>query len=444
MSEQPNIVFMICHDLGRHLNCYGVETVTSPHLDRLASEGVRFDGAFCVAPQCAPSRAAITTGRYPHANGLMGLSHGNFGWDLHDEEVFLPQRLKEAGYHTVLGSFHHEGRKPVERMGYDEHMKWGGPAPRVADQACDWLRGRSVDEAPFYLNLAFFEPHRRFPDFGHAPDTSRGVSVPPFIVDEHHSREEFAYFQGAIKALDEAVGRIVQAIEDAGLGENTIVVICADHGIPFPRAKCAVYDPGLEAALIMRWPGGGWVAPGTVFDQMIPNVDYLPTLLELIGQPAPEGIHGRSFAPLLRGEGYEPRDAIFAELTYHEYCDPRRVIRTETHKLIVNFSTAPSFMDPSQTWRRKCRPVHPADPVHSYHVPLELYDLSADPHECNNLAYDDSHADLRAALLRRLRAWMQETGDPLLQGVPAGPPWRMAMHAMQTGEAVRVPQDMGH
>jgi len=144
---------------------------------------------------------------------------------------------------------------------------------------------------PFYLQVGFFEPHRRFSDNGIQPDDSLGVTVPPWLVDDDGAREEFAGYQGAIHSLDNAVGEILAALEENGLRENTVVVFTADHGMPFPRAKCSVYDPGLQTPCIMRWPAGG-LTGGTVHDAIISNIDYLPTWLDLLSLPTPAAVQG--------------------------------------------------------------------------------------------------------------------------------------------------------
>jgi N-sulfoglucosamine sulfohydrolase len=434
MREQhpPNIVILVPHDLGQHVGCYGVGTVHSENIDRLASEGVRFANSFCTAPQCSPSRASIFTGRFPHSNGVMGLTHGTFAWDLHDDERHLSEILREAGWHTGLVQYGHEARLGREQERFDEILP-GGDGPARAEHAVAFFH-RHRDDGPFFLEIPFDETHRADIGFDCAPDwLEKGIYVPPYLVDEISSREEFAWFQGLVRKLDGAVGRIIQGLDGAGLGEDTIVVFTADHGIPFPRAKCSLYDPGLEVPLILRRKGAAW-ANGTVHECLISNVDYVPTLLDLVGVPIPGNVQGRSFAPLLRGEPYEERAEIFAEMTYHDYCDPRRCIRTETHKLIVNFTTAPFFMDPSQTWRPKCVTVHPERPRYAYHPPVELYDLRDDPLEFSNLADEYAHRGIRRELLDRLCTWMKETDDPLLEGIPVSPMHKMAWEAL-TGES---------
>ena len=125
--DRPNVVLMICHDLGRHLGCYGVETVNSPNIDGFASGAVRFANNFCTAPQCSPSRASMMTGRYPHSNGILCLTHAHFAWRYNEGEVHIAQRFKEAGYRTVLAFIQHVTNDP-ESVGFDEILK-GAHAP---------------------------------------------------------------------------------------------------------------------------------------------------------------------------------------------------------------------------------------------------------------------------------------------------------------------------
>ena len=416
---QPNILFMISHDCGQHLGCYGVPTVQSPNLDRLAAEGIRLENSYCVAPQCSPSRAAIFTGRYPHSNGVMGLTHGMFAWDLYPGERHLANHLQDAGYHTALIGGQHERARP-EDTGY-EYLFPKAKAAEVGVAAAAHLEKLRDSPGPWYVQVGFFEPHRTFEQWA-PPDEENGVTVPPFIKDEPTARQDFAGYQGAIKSMDAAAGGILRALDRLGLAENTLVVFTVDHGMPFPLAKCSLYDPGLQTAYLCRWPERGW-AGGRVLDPMIPNVDYLPTLLEALGLTVPASVQGRSFAALLDGEPYARRDATFAEMTYHDYYDPMRCIRTETHKLIAFFSACKGFMNPSQEYRPRSRDNDkwPSPWPNCRHKSIELYDRTAEPWEKTDLSGNPEHEDLRRRLMARLYRWMVDTGDPLLHGIPPSP-----------------------
>ncbi len=431
-SDRPNILFVTSHDIGRHLGCYGVETVHTPRFDAFAAEGVRFEAAYCTAPQCSPSRSSLFTGRWPHSNGVLGLTHSYFAWDLHDDERHLAAILNDAGYVTAGAGVIHEAADDA-RPGFGRVL-CGQVADAYALNApvIRFLRDERPQDRPFYLQVGYFEPHRTEIGFGAPPDTARGVTIPPYIADEPSAREDFAYFQGAIRRLDGAFGQLLDVLDEQGLADNTLVIFTADHGIPFPRAKCSLYDAGLEVALMMRWRGGPWGAGDTV-PALVSNIDVFPALLELLGLPVPDNVQGRSFLPLLRGDVTRQRDAIFAEMTYHDYTDPRRCIRTERYKLIVNFTAAFSFMDPSQQWRSKTITVYPENPKFDYHVPVELYDLHSDPLERHNLAQVPEYVTVRDELLARLHTWMQETGDPLLDGIPTPPMHDYALRALRGG-----------
>jgi arylsulfatase A-like enzyme len=222
---------------------------------------------------------------------------------------------------------------------------------------------------------------------------------------------------------------MLDALDRLGMADNTLFMFTADHGIPFPRAKCSLYDPGLEVPLIVRWPAGG-IEGGRVEDGMISHVDVLPTLGEMLGLSLPGNLHGESFASTWRGEDHRGRDVLFAEMTYHDYYDPIRVVRTQRHKLMVHFMYNVGFMDPSQQWDRLSRSIVTPHPPHSRHGLVELYNLQADPLELNDLANDPAHADLRAELLRQLAQWMRDTDDPIMRGVPLAPMHREALDAL--------------
>jgi len=446
-APRPNIVIFHCHDLGQFLHCYGVKTVQTPNLDKLAEQGVRFARSFCTQPGCSASRASLFTGRYPHSNGVMGLAHANFAWDLYPEEKHLAQFLKEAGYATVAVGVIHETRSGAERCGYQKHI----PKAKAAEgttAVLEQLRQLAAGKQPFYLYAGFIEPHRLrypkgsgpmsglvgFPGPHLQPDDTLGVDVPGYLCDTPGTREELAGLQGAVRHIDEQFGRWMQAIDELGLAQNTLVIATTDHGIAMPRAKCTVYEPGLSVTLLLRHAGRkGWHG-GMVRNEMVSNVDVLPSILELVGIPVPANVQGRSFAALLDGRPYTPNEAIFGELTYHGYYDPERSIRTETHKLIANFSAAPAFQDSSQQWRPKSDVVVPENPAAAYHPHIELYDLAKDPWEQENLADKPACAELRSDLARRLYQHMVQTGDPLLRGAVTSPQHETTLKMLQ-GEA---------
>ena len=439
-ATQPNIVLVIVHDLGQHLGCYGVPEVRSPNLDALASDGVRFANSFCTAPQCSPSRASLFTGRYPHQNGMMGLAHAEFAWDIRSDEEHLAGALAGAGYRTALIGFQHETRRPEEMGFHDFDYRWQDSSENISAAAADYVRARAADKQPFYLQVGIVEPHRRFDMYGGTPDDVNGVHIPPFIVPDEGAREDFSGFQGAIRKMDASVGTIIDAVERSGRGGDTLFVFTTDHGMPFPKAKCSLYDAGIEVALIARYPDRGWNG-GRVVEPMVSNIDLRPTLLELAGgAPTGDGgcheAEGRSLVPLLDGDegddgdataGRAPgeaaaggRDRVFAEMTWHSYYDPMRCVRSDRYKLIANFSTAPFIQDPSQMWRPLCTPRDPV-PQTGHHPDFELYDLAADPAELGNVFDDPAHAGARDALLTELAEWMNATGDSLLTEEPRSP-----------------------
>ena len=394
---------MTTHDIGRHLHSYGRPSVVSPNLDALAAQGFRYANAFATAPQCSPSRASLASGMYPHSNGVMGLAHPGFDWELavpHAAAVFA-----EHDFESHLFGGQHVTLHP-ERLGFTQIH----PADALAEVLAR-AQGRRL-----YLEINFEETHRPYPPAGEPP---AGLEIPGYLPNIPEAVEEMTAVEQTIAAMDAAGGRFLEALEHAGRARDAFVVFTTDHGLAMPRAKCTLYDPGLEVALLIRWPHGD--LRGTR-SEMVSNIDVLPALLEAAGVHVPAGVQGRSL--LAGGAG---RDAIFAEKTFHSYYDPMRCIRTETHKLIRNFESAfavevPGDIQAGATFR--------ADPTrYSTDRPdiVELYDLEADPLEKTNLAGRAEDHDLELRLSDRLWSWMHETSDPLLNGPVASPRYRLAM-----------------
>lgn len=430
LTKQPNIVVVICHDLGQSLGCYGDKNARTPAIDRFAKTAIRFENSFCTAPQCSPSRAALWTGRYPHSNGVVGLTHGGFQNDLNPDECHLAQMLGALGYETHLFGGQHEA-DTAERCGHHQrHAQEHIPCDQVTDAFSKVLSQRGDSKVPFFSEICFFEPHRPFWRNDVAIQPPQSMTVPPYLPDIPAVREGLADFEASVASADRAFGRIVDEIKKAGIEEETVVVFTADHGFPFPHAKMTLYDPGIAVPLIMRIPGQ---AGGQVFPEMISNVDFVPTILEMLGTKIPSNIQGRSFWGKITGKGYQHREAVFAEKTYHTYYDPMRTIRTERWKLIANFEfapwqeTSPDYDNNAKGYVETSIAMQKIKPSDMCHPPFELFDLKNDPWEQHNLADNPEHKQTRDALIRKLRQWMEETGDPLLAGPVAQGAYRARM-----------------
>lgn len=426
----PNILLLHCHDLGRFLGSYGVDTVQSPHLDRLASEGVVFDNAFATAPHCSPARASLFTGLYPQSHGVLGLAHDPFGWDLRNPGDHIARHLADHGYRTELLGVHHESRdlpdaEVAARLGFNR-VRTGGERDLVAGRAVEVLEASAATGEPFYLQVGFTEPHRTpsardaagvmgFLGAEVQPDDSLGITVPAHLRDDAGAREEMAELQGAVAYMDAGVGQILDRLRALGLAENTVVVFTTDHGLALPGAKCTLYDAGVGVALMIRAPGHAWA--GRRVQDLVSHVDVLPTLCELVGVPRPAGREGESLVPLIAAER-AGRALTFSQLTHHTYYDPKRSVRSARHKLIANFSNAPRAMDPTQSWVHRSLPAGLSGPTIGTSPAVELFDLDEDPHEQHNRAADPTATAILGTLAAALLAWMAETGDPLLAEVP--------------------------
>jgi N-sulfoglucosamine sulfohydrolase len=419
-----NLVVIDCHDLGQHLGCYGQSSVSSDNIDKLAQDGVRFERSFCTAPQCSPSRATLYTGRYAQSNGMFGLAHAPFSWRLNDDEVYLAKYLLDAGYTTAHVGIQHVTEfteEAVIELGF-QHVLDGHLAPDVARSAVQFIQQKH--DKPFFLNVGFFEPHRD--DKGGfdvaPPDNARGTNIPPYLPDTPEAQQEIGALQGMIKQMDAGVGKIVDALRQANLLNDTWIIFTTDHGLALPRAKCTMYDAGVSVALIMLAPSLG-IQGGQVIPHLISHVDMVPTILDGLEIVLPdaqrERLQGRSYWGLLQKHAYEPRTEIFAGKTYHTAYEPQRMIRTEHYKLIWN-AEVDIINVPADIMHS---PIYPQmiDELTLERPPIELYDLQNDPNEKTNLADDEAYHEILEMLRKQLLAWLKETHDPILDGAIASP-----------------------
>lgn len=414
MAQQPNILYIHSHDTGRYVQPYG-RAVGTPNIQRLAEQGVLFRRAFCAAPTCSPSRAALLTGQSAHSSGMIGLAHR--GFRLRDYRRLLSFTLADARFHTALVGVQHVA---TDRsiLGYHELLK--APSASAADVAPEAVRFlRQGPPQPFFLDVGFFETHREFPTPG-PEDDPRYCPPAPTVPDTPDTRRDMAAFRASARALDRGVGTVLQALDEAGLAENTLVICTTDHGIAFPGMKCNLTDHGIGVMLIMRGPEG--FAGGRVCDAMVSHIDVYPTVCGLLGlEPAP-WLEGRSLLPIVRGEADEVNEEVFAEVTYHAAYEPQRAVRTHRWKYIRRFGGRQTPVLPN------CDDSPSKDVwmnhgwAHRRMEQEQLYDLVFDPGEVCNLADDPTYRDVLADMRSRLQRWMEKTEDPLLLGdVPAPP-----------------------
>ena len=442
VGASPNVVLVHCHDLGNRLGCYGRD-VQTPNIDALAADGALFENHFVTAPQCSPSRASLLTGLYPHTNGMMGLAHG--AWELNEDATTLPECLAAAGYETHLFGLQHVTDDPTD-IGIEYVHSEGNLLPASSPEIHEVNRAHDVTDTveafltkdsyqePFFATIGFFELHRievndqfGFNDGEYETGDPEAVAVPPYLPDCDGIRDDLAELEGMLTALDEAMGRLTGALDEAGLAEETILVFTTEHGIAFPRAKGCCYDPGIEATLLIRYPGV--IDSDSRYDELVSNVDVLPTILDFVddarpddlGNVRPDSVDGRSFFPLLTDRKHVPREQVFAEMTWHDRYNPMRSIRTPEYKYIRNFWHLPSVYLSNDVFVSKAgRAIR--EEFHSGHRPYEeLYDLTDDPHEQTNVVDEEEYSHVREELEHRLVSWMEQTNDPLLDGpVPPG------------------------
>ncbi|MFX1516676.1 MAG: sulfatase [Promethearchaeota archaeon] len=428
MNSPQNIILIITHDTGDFFGCYG-HPVSSPNIDRMAKSGIFFTNYFCAAPQCSPSRGSILTGKMPHSHGLMGLV--NRGWYLPEFNVTLPKALNEVGYSTHLIGLQHE-HDNAAKIGY-QHVHMDSDTFTSSDNVLPLVLEflKNVEEGnvfqPFFCNIGFFDTHRPYiyPEEVEKPDLN-SISVPPYLPDEQKVKEDIADFFGAIKHVDNNIGKIINFLEkECSFADQTLILYTVDHGWAMPKAKCTLYDPGIKTGLVMYQPGK---FQGKVYSQLLSNIDLFPTILELVGAEIPMDVQGQSFYSLLKGKEYNEREHIFTELTYHDCYNAMRAIRTNKWKFIKNFEILLTrFEIPIGFVATESTELY-IERNPDFHSPREveeLYNLDKDPTEMENLAGDPKYLHIKETLKQTLMQWLEETKDPILSGKVAAPPESM-------------------
>lgn len=418
-STKTNIVYIHSHDSGRYLSPYG-HKVPTPRLQSLAQGGVLFRQMHCASPSCSSSRAAMLTGQSAHSSGMLGLAHR--GWSLTHPSRHIIHTLAKHGYRTILAGLQHIARDD-RTIGYSEILQHKSNFVKdVAPGAAAFLRSSAAKERPFFLDVGFHETHRPYP----LPVDDPNFVQPPFpMPDRPEMRFDMAAFHASARIFDGGVGTVLDALQAAGLAENTLVICTTDHGIPFPTMKCGLRDTGTGVSMILRGPGA-FARPG-VCDAMLSQVDLFPTLCDYLGIEKPHWLEGASFLPIHTSGGPASlHEAIFAEVNFHAAYEPVRSVRTERYKYIRRFDhrEVPVVVNcddgPSKALWVQTDWAHHALTADAQGE--SLYDLMFDPAERTNLAAAPVMIGILNKMRGRLSDWMVRTNDPLLNGPIPIPP----------------------
>lgn len=427
-TPRPNILFCISDDQSWcHTGIGGDPVVRTPVFDRMAREGVLFRHAYCASPSCAPSRAAVLTGR-----PVWQLEEGaNMRSHLPAKFVCYTDLLEKAGYHVGYAG---KGWGPGKTKGRTRN-----PAGPRFKSFAEFLAKRPAD-APFCFWFGSSNPHRPYPrSYPNVERRMDKVRVPPYLPDTPEVRRDLLDYLYEIEQFDRQVGGMIRLIESQGLLDNTLVVVTSDNGMPFPRGKCNLYDWGTRMPLAVRWADR--VPGGRTVDDFLSFTDFAPTFLEAAGLDVPAEMAGRSFLDVLlsdtSGQVDPTRDAVFTARERHSVTRPDhggypiRAIRTHRYLYLQNFrpdrgptGTPPGSADLDNSPTKSFLLTRQGDPAirpffekaFARRPAEELYDLRKDPHQWTNVAETAAYAEVRRELSTRLMAHLKAAGDPRAHG----------------------------
>jgi arylsulfatase A-like enzyme len=428
-DERPNILFALADDWAwPHAGVYGDKVVKTPTFDAVAADGMLFSHAFCVAPSCTPSRAAILTGQASHRLE----ESGNLWSILRKKYDCYPDLLEAAGYHV---GFTRKGWGPGSLDGSGRTRNPAGPFYK---DFATFLHSVPAGK-PFCFWFGSHDPHRPYVKGSGVSSGMRleDVFVPPYLPDSPEVRSDICDYYFAVQRYDREVGTILKLIEAAGKLNNTMVVMTGDNGWPFPRAKANLYDAGTRQPLAVRWPAR--VKPGRKSDAFISFQDLAPTFLQAAGLEPAAAMTGHSFLDLLTGTSTVGRDRVFLERERHANVRrgnlgyPCRAVRTREFLYIRNFHPERWPAGDPQMWKA-VGPFGDIDGGPSKELVLkglddnvlgrffqlacgkrpheELYDVRQDPYELTNLADRPEYAQTKRTLTKSLDEWMRTTNDP--------------------------------
>ncbi|WP_316814194.1 sulfatase [Pedobacter heparinus] len=423
-QQKPNVIIIIGDDISYNdFECYGHPVIKTPNIDKLARNGIRFNNAFLTTSSCSPSRTSIILGRYPHNTGAAELHS-----DIPKGQIAFPRTLKEVGYYTAQAGKWHFGSAFPKRGDAMEGVfdRTGGSSSdgggaSGAEKWVQYLQQRPR-EKPFFMWFAAHDAHRPW-DNQFVPIKYKAEQVvPPALVNSERTKEDLASYYNEVSRFDFYIGTVVKELEDQGILQNTIIIIMADNGRPFPGNKTRMYDEGIKTPFIIHWPQGIG-KNGAVSNSLLSVIDIAPTILELAGVKAASCFQGRSFSKVLQHPDKKFRNYVFAEHNWHDFRAFERMVRTEKFLYIENglpdldnrgaadvmeggsgAELQKAFLENSlSTFQKKIF----ITPQPQY----ELYNCMADTLQMNNLSGRNKYKKKQVELAKILKAWQNETDD---------------------------------
>ncbi len=416
-AEQPNIIFIIADDLTfRDLSCYGGENVSTPHIDSIADEGMKFSRCFQASAMCSPTRHNIYTGLYPVKSGAYPNSTLAY-----EGTKSVAHYLGNLGYRVGLTGKRHiypESVFPFEYLAESTE-------PDLA--ALKDFLGRT-SEQPSCTFICFNEPHTPWTKGDASQFNPDKLVLPPNFVDTPTTRKHLTKYYAEVKQLDDSVGEVISLIDQLNMRDNTLLIFVSEQGIAMPFAKWTCYESGLQSAFLARWPGK--IEAGSLSHAMIEYVDILPTFIEVAGGRPEPLLEGESFMPVLLGQRNRHKDFVYALQTTRGITNGSdhygiRSIRSDRYRYILNLTPDTPFQNNLTenkggwtefwpTWVEKGKSdAFAKETVHRYQwrPAEELYDVINDPFELNNLADQKNLRGIKNDLRLRLLRWMDEQGD---------------------------------
>lgn len=409
-QNRPNIIWLMAEDIGPDIECFGMQAVKTPNLNKLAEKGVKYTHCFCTNPISSPSRSAMMTGVH---QSKINAQHHRSNRNIPLAEPYMPFTvlLRQAGYTCVLGNSHvmNKGRKTDVNFRHTALGEWDGKEEFGLFDKFDEF---TEDDQPFFAQIQLNVTHRGdwWNDIrGKSPHpvSPDSVILPPYMLDDHTIRLDWATYLDQVEYMDGEVGHIIQDLKDKGIYENTVIIFIGDNGRCNLRGKGFLFDMGLHIPLIVSWPAG--LEGNKEKDDILSTIDITSSILDLAGIEIPAYIDGK---PFIRQQQPVREYVYSARDLWDEVMDKSRCITTHKWKYIRNdmdyvpFDAHHAYMEFYRPAIHIMRKKFILDDLNEeqklyfeYFKPKEqLYDLKNDPHELQNLAYQQEYRDIVRAM----------------------------------------------